>query len=306
MPEDHRLGSVARRLAATQRVLVVEDEHDIAEFLRAYFRASGYDFVHIDPDTPLAVLEELDAKDPDCVLLDLNLRGFSGAEVYRLLRTEPRYALLPVIVVSARPDAQDLVRVPGGIDAFVTKPFNVNTLAELVVERIASAAKLREAAGADDLTGLLGHEYVDARLVDELNVAAPDGPTAFALARLRSLSEIRATVGQEGSTYVVKELIRRARAMLPDDVAMGLSRTDELAMVIPGATAEEAARILTGALDTIGTVLELPGGARVPLLLAVGLASHPEHAGDADSLYMAADNALSEAVAGDLVLKISI
>jgi len=307
MPEDHRLGSVARRLAATQRVLVVEDEHDIAEFLRAYFRASGYDFVHIDPDTPLAVLEELDDKDPDCVLLDLNLRGFSGAEVYRLLRTEPRYALLPVIVVSARPDAQDLVRAPGGIDAFVTKPFNVNTLAELVVERIASAGKLRQAAEADELTGLLGHEYVDARLVDELNVAAADGgPTAFALARLRSLPEIRATVGQEGSTYVIKELLRRARAVLPDDVAMGLSRSDELALVIPGATAEEAARTLTGALDTIGAVLELPGGAEVPLHLAVGLASHPEHATDADSLYMAADNALSEAVEGDLVLKVSI
>ena len=148
MADDHRLGSVARRLAATQRVLVIEDEHDIADFLRAYFRASGYDLVHIDPDNPLAVLEALDANEPDCVLLDLNLRGFSGAEAYRLMRTEPRYALTPVIVVSARPDAQELVPARGGIDAFVTKPFNVNALAELVVERIASAERLRAASAA--------------------------------------------------------------------------------------------------------------------------------------------------------------
>jgi DNA-binding response OmpR family regulator len=305
MAEAHRLGSVARRLAATQRVLVVEDEHDIAEFLRAYFRASGYDLVHIDPDTPLAVLEELDDKEPDCVLLDLNLRGFSGAEVYRLLRSEPRYALLPVIVVSARPDAQDLVPSTGQLDAFVTKPFNVNTLAELVVERMAAAAELRADLEPDDALAL-GHEDVEARLLDELTVASPLGPTSFALARLRSLPEIRVTVGPEGSAYVVKELLRRTRSALPEDVVMGLTRTDELALVMPGVTAEEAARMLTGALDAIGAVIELPGGAEVPLHMAVGVAAHPEHAGDADSLYMAADNALSEAVDGDLELKVSI
>ena len=142
MAEDHRLGSVARRLAATQRVLVVEDEHDIADFLFAYFRASGYDLVHVDPDTPLAVLDALDEHKPDCVLLDLNLRGFSGAEAYRLLRTEDRYALLPVIVVSARPDARQLMEATGGVDAFVSKPFNVNSLADLVADRIASASRL--------------------------------------------------------------------------------------------------------------------------------------------------------------------
>jgi CheY-like chemotaxis protein len=306
MPEDHRLGSVARRLAATQRVLVVEDEHDIADFLRAYFRASGYDLVHIDPDTPLAVLEELDLKDPDCVLLDLNLRGFSGAEVYRLLRSDPRYALLPVVIVSARPDAQDLVQATGGVDAFVTKPFNVNTLAELVVERIASAAKLREAAGEDDITGLLGHEYVEARLLDELTVASPDTAAAFALVRLRSLGEITVAVGDEGAAYVAKELIRRARVLLPEDAALGLTRGDELAILLPGATAEEAARLLTGAIDAIGPTQELPGGAEVPLRFAIGVAAYPEHASDADGLYMAADNALADAVETKQPLVVSI
>lgn len=306
MPEDHRLGSVARRLAATQRVMVVEDEHDIADFLRAYFRASGYDLVHIDPDNPLAVLEALDAQDPDCVLLDLNLRGFSGAEAYRLLRSDPRYALLPVIVVSARPDAEQLMSATGGVDAFVTKPFNVNTLAELVVERIASAARLRESAGGGGVTGLLGHDYVEARLVDELTIAAPDNPTAFALVRLRSRSEIATMVGEEGSDYVARELIERAKELLPDDTALGLTRTDELAIVLPSCDAAEAAAQIRGAMDTIGTTFLLPGGAEVPLRFACGVAAYPEHAADADSLYMAADNALADAVAKDAALVVSI
>lgn len=305
MGNDHRLSSVARRLAATQRVLVIEDEQDIADFLRAYFRASGYDLVHIDPDTPLAVLEALDANSPDCVLLDLNLRGFSGAEAYRLLRTEPRYALTPVIIVSARPDAQDLVSARGGIDAFVTKPFNVNTLAELVVERIASAERLREASTAHAATGLLGHEYVEARLLDELTVAAPDRSAAFALVRLLSRAEISASVGTEGSDYVAKEIVRRGRELLPGDATLGLTRSDELAVLLPGLAADEAAKVLTFCIDSLDQV-RLPGGAEVPLRFAVGVASYPEHASDADGLYMAADAALAEAVDTDQPMAVAI
>ena len=305
MGDDHRLSSVARRLAATQRVLVIEDEQDIADFLRAYFRASGYDLVHIDPDTPLAVLEALDANNPDCVLLDLNLRGFSGAEAYRLLRTEPRYALTPVIVVSARPDAQELVPARGGIDAFVTKPFNVNTLAQLVVERIASAERLREASTTHAVTGLLGHEYVEARLLDELTVAAPDRPAAFALVRLLTVAEITASVGTDGSDYVAREVVRRARDLLPNDAALGLTRTDELAVLLPGLGAEDAAKVLRFALDSLSEVT-LPGGAEVPLRFAVGVAAYPEHASDADGLYMAADAALADAVDTNEQLRVAI
>jgi PleD family two-component response regulator len=305
MPEEPRLGSVARRLAATERVLVVEDEHDIADFLRAYFRASGYDLVHLDPDTPLEVLEALDEHKPDCVLLDLNLRGFNGVEAYRLLRTDERYALLPVIVVSARPDARELLSGVGGVDAFVTKPFNVNTLSDLVAERILSAAKLQRATSSDPVTGLLGHDYVEARLVDELTVVAPDGPAAFALVRVLSSAEIRTAVGADGSTYVARELIRRARELLSPDAALGLTRTDELAVLLPDCTADAAATVLRGAIDALASVT-LPGGAEVELRLAVGVAGYPEHASDADGLYMAADAALADAVDSQAPLRVAI
>ena len=295
MAEEHRMGSVARRLAATERVLVVEDEQDIADFLRAYFRASGYDLVHIDPNTPLEVLEALDVHKPDCVLLDLNLRGFSGAEAYRLLRTDERYALLPVIVVSARPDARQLLEATGGVDAFVTKPFNVNTLAGLVADRIASAARLATEAGLDPVTGLLGHEYVEARLVDELTVASPGEPTAFALARLLTLEDITTAVGDEGLEYVRREIVLRMRGLLPDTASFGLTRGGELAILLPGCEAREALPVLTIAVDGIAEI-GLPGGYEAEARFAVGLAGYPEHAADADGLYMAADAALTDAV----------
>ena len=305
MPDEHPLGSVARRLAATQRVLVVEDEQDIVDFLRAYFRASGYDLVSVDPDTAEDVCAAVDEHDPDCVLLDLNLRGFNGADAYRLLRTEPRHAYLPVIVVSARPDAQTLVPARGGIDAFVTKPFHVKSLADLVVERIASAQRLAAKAVVHEPTGLPGHDYVEARLLDELTVGGPHRPTAFALARLRGVEDIRTQVGEAGLEYVQRDLVRRLTTLLPAEACLGVTNTRELAVMLPGTAADDAARLLTGAAEALAAVT-LPGGAEVPVAFAVGLAAFPTHAADADALYMAADAALADAVERHQLLSIAL
>lgn len=298
MPDERPLSSVAKRLAATQRVLVVEDEQDIADFLRAYFRASGYDLVHVDPDSPEEVLAAVDELEPDCVLLDLNLRGFNGAEAYDLLCQDPRHAHLPVVVVSARPDAQSLVAARGGLDAFVTKPFHVASLADLVVERIASAERLAAKAGGRQGPRLLTHEEVEARLVEEIARAAGEEagrPTCFALARLRRLDDIALQVGDAGASYVRRELARRLPALLPAAASLGITAGGEVALLLPDTDEETAGRLLVDATDRLGT-MRLPGGAEVPLAFTIGLAAFPRHAADADSLYMAADAALAEAV----------
>ena len=241
------------------------------------------------------MLEALDEHHPDCVLLDLNLRGFSGVGAYRLLRTDERYALLPVIVVSARPDARELLSGVGGVDGFVTKPFNVNTLADLVAERIASAARLREETASDPNTGLLGQDYVEARLADELTVVAPDGPAAFALVRLLSA---RRSPPRSAPTARLRRPGARAPGprAAPDDAALGLTHTDELTVLLPGCTADQAVDLLQEAARTIEQV-QLPGGAEVDDPVG-GRAwpPTPSTPSDADELYMAADAALADAV----------
>src|SRR5256885_13878212 len=150
MADIGRRGSLSQRLSATTRILAVEDEDDIAEFLRAYFRASGYDLVHLDPSSPDDVVGAIDEHKPDLILLDYGLRGFSGDDAYRLIRAQERFAFVPVIVVtgdaSARARSADTAT---GLDGFVAKPFNVNTLAGLVAERIEAARTVSE-AGRDE------------------------------------------------------------------------------------------------------------------------------------------------------------
>ncbi len=293
MADDTKLGPVARRLAATQRVLCVEDEADIASFLRAYFRAAGYDFVHIDPGDDDAIVGAVEEHAPDLILLDVRLRGFTSIAAYRRLRSDERWNFVPVIMVSAQSE-QVLPETHKGLDAWVSKPFNTNVLAELVRTQLAAAAHLAE-RGRDDALAVMTQAYLEARLADEVAVSGSDGTFSFALVRLSSMEEIVAEVGRDGRDHLVATLVRDARRALPAEAVIGVTDTDEVAIVFPALDIDAAEQVLLPALRAAAGTFEFPGGATVPVTLACGLAAYPQHAVDTDGLFMAADAALAEA-----------
>ncbi len=300
MTEPNRPGSLAGRLAATTRILGIEDDADIAEFLRAYFRASGYDFVHADPDDAAAAMAAVEEHKPDCVLLDVGLRGYSGLDVYRQLRSGPAHRLLPVIVVTADMTVEPQARSTAiGIDGFVSKPFNVNTLADLVGHRIASARRLGEQGEIDEASGALSTAMLAARLADEIGVARAGGtPLAFALVTLRSTPELRSQLGLEGRAWVVRDLVTRAGPLIPDTVTLGRTDDGDLALVAPGTHSADAVTLLEDLLGSLRGVRQLPGGGDIRVDPVAGVAGYPQHASDAAGLFMAADAALADAVDG--------
>src|SRR5436190_620772 len=149
-PRPRRSGSLSSRLDPDETILVVEDEPDIANFLRAYFRASGQDVVHVDPTSAVQVAAAVGEHGPSCVLLDLNLRGFHGLDAYREIRKDEANAFVPVVIVTAdhsqamRHDALAL-----GVNAYVTKPFNVKELCQIVDEHVRRSAQSEAASRSD-------------------------------------------------------------------------------------------------------------------------------------------------------------
>lgn len=306
MTDRGRSGSLSNRLAATTRILAVEDEADIADFLRAYFRASGYDLIHLDPESTDDVMETVDRERPDLILLDFGLRGFSGLDAYRRVRGQERFAFLPVIVVTGDATARSkTIATASGLDGFVTKPFNVNTLADLVAERIDAARAMAE-AGRDEVLGVMTQAYLTARLTDEINSMSADHAVSFGLIQLRTLTAIDKESGQDGVTYVLRRVIDLLRKHLPVDAIVGRTDTDELAIVLPGPRDRHLEAPLATALAAVPAKIELPGGANVDVELVAGVAAFPQHAGSVDELYMAADAALSDALDGPGVIRSAI
>ncbi len=114
------------QFSATQtdmsRILVVEDNPDLAFGLRNNLEIEGYDVVLAD-DGPSGLTAARTAA-PDLIILDLMLPGLDGYRVLRTLREEGR--VTPVLILTARGEEADKVRgFRLGADDYVTKPFGV-------------------------------------------------------------------------------------------------------------------------------------------------------------------------------------
>jgi len=105
------------------RILVIEDDRDIAELLVHTLERSGYEASFVTSGTD--GLASVRARPPDLVVLDRMLPGMDGLEVCRALRASRLTAAVPVIMVTARAEEAD--RIAGlelGADDYVTKPFS--------------------------------------------------------------------------------------------------------------------------------------------------------------------------------------
>jgi two-component system alkaline phosphatase synthesis response regulator PhoP len=117
---------------APPRIMVVEDEADIAALIKHTLERNGTAQVDIVSSGD-AALKAVAAAPPDLMILDLNLPVIDGAEVCRLVRARQPTAGLPIIMLTARTAETD--RVAGlelGADDYVTKPFSLRELAARV------------------------------------------------------------------------------------------------------------------------------------------------------------------------------
>jgi two-component system, OmpR family, phosphate regulon response regulator PhoB len=115
------------RLGAKPRILVVEDESDMALLLAYNLEAEGYvvESVERGDEAELRLAED----PPDLVVLDWMLPGVSGLDICRRLRAREKTRRLPVIMVTARGEEAQRVRgLSIGADNYVVKPFSVPEL----------------------------------------------------------------------------------------------------------------------------------------------------------------------------------
>jgi len=110
------------------RVLMVEDEEDIAYIVRFLLERHGFVVEHVaDGRAALARIREGAA--PELVLMDLMLPFHDGLELVERLRGQPGWGALPVLMLTAKAREADIVRaLELGADDYVTKPFQPEEL----------------------------------------------------------------------------------------------------------------------------------------------------------------------------------
>ncbi len=109
------------------RILIVEDEEDLASLLEYNLKADGH--LPEVARSGAAAIARARASRPDLVLLDLMLPDISGTEVARLLKADPEGQKTRLIIVTAKGQEADRVRgLELGADDYVVKPFSVKEL----------------------------------------------------------------------------------------------------------------------------------------------------------------------------------
>ena len=134
-----------------KKVLIIEDEKDLAELLAFNLENEGYAAacVHDGKQGFEQACRDL----PDLILLDLMLPGMLGTEVCKALRKDPRTARTPIIMITAKSDEID--RVVGfevGADDYIVKPFSMREVTLRVKAVLRRSAPEAAALSADLVT----------------------------------------------------------------------------------------------------------------------------------------------------------
>ncbi len=229
-----------------EKILVVDDDPDIAKFIQATLTKAGYD-VAIAYDGREA-LEAAETRRPDLVLLDIMLPTIDGFEVASELRRRARLTGTAIIVVTARGLTADRLRgLALGVDDYIVKPFEP----EILLARVRVALRrLSDIRSLSPLTGLPGTVLIEAEIRRLLEAREPFALLYVDLDHFKALNDTKGwDVGNRlilATAAIVEEAVLRFAG--PDGFVGHIGGDDFVALCPPEA-AEDAARWICERFD---------------------------------------------------------
>ena len=212
------------------KILIIEDDLDIAEMLNAYFRVQGYDVFAVNWGED--GIRSSQTVHPDLVILDIRLPDIDGYEVARRLRADRRTQEVPIIFLTEKRERAD--RLQGlelGADDYITKPFDVQELRLRVRNAL---QRVSQGSLTNPVSGLPEGALVDERLDEVLK----KGGWAILLVSLENIEAFRETYGFVASDDVLRAvslmILNTMREVSAADDFLGhVSPTDFVLIVSP-------------------------------------------------------------------------
>jgi DNA-binding response OmpR family regulator len=145
-------------------LLFVDDNEDMRHMVRDLLESSGHE-IALAADGPSA-LEAVRSREPDLLILDLNMPGLSGYDVCRAVKTNPGTSRVPVLMLTAQSSVEHkLEGFEAGADDYLPKPFDARELRA----RVSALLRLvRREADRNPTSGLPGGHAIDDVLISLL------------------------------------------------------------------------------------------------------------------------------------------
>jgi len=258
-----------------EKILIVEDDLDIAEMLTAYFRVQGYEVFTVNWGED--GVRAAQTVHPDLVILDIRLPDIDGYEVARRLRGDRRTKEIPIIFLTEKRDRADRLRgLEIGADDYITKPFDVQ---ELRLRVRNSLRRMGQGSLTNPVSGLPDGALVDERLTECLQ----KGAWSILLVSLENLDAFREAYG-----FVASDDVLRAVSLMiynamrevgaPDDFLGHLTPSDFVLVVAPENLTAMKKRIqsrLEQSLDYFYPIRDREAALKMPSRLSLRIAEIP-------------------------------
>ena len=242
--------------AGGERVLVVDDDPDIARFVEVNLRTYGYE-VHVASDG-LEALDKAHDLRPELILLDVMMPNLDGFEVAQRLRSDPRTRNVSIIMLTAKAMSADKVLgLTAGADDYIIKPFDP---IELVARVKGVLRRAREMKSMSPLTGLPGN----LRIQDEIHrLVQSEAPFALLYADLDNFKAyndhygfLRGDNAIQLTARVLQDVVTN---MVGEDAFVGHVGGDDFTAICPPDLAESLCQAIVESFDREVAALYDPG-----------------------------------------------
>jgi two-component system, cell cycle response regulator len=274
------------------RILVVDDVPDNVEILDARLASRGYEIVTAANGEE--ALERVRENPPHLILLDVMMPGMDGHEVARRIKDDARLPFIPIILVTALTEAEDVVQgLESGADDHISKPYNFRELearvrAMLRIKRLQDELdlknrelelanhRLKKLSITDGLTELFNHRHVHELLHDEFERTLRTGdPLAVAMIDLDRFKQVNDTYGHPTGDVILYETARIIRDTAREIDMVGRYGGEEFIAILPGTDESEAEAFGERVRAAVEEHVFRDGSTEVRMTMSAGVAVLP-------------------------------
>jgi len=227
---------------AHERILIVDDEHDIVKVLTSRLKANNYETS--SACTGEEALQRIAQIPPDLVLLDIMMPGISGLELKAELNKNDETRSIPVIFVTARSQSAD--KITGlrlGVDDYITKPFDSEELLARVEATLQRRKFYERVSMTDGLTGVYNVAFFKKQIGLFFQLAQRhENIFSLAIIDINDFKQINDTYGHPVGDFVLKKIAEVLRMVLRETDVITRYGGDEFVIILPE-TDEEAAHL---------------------------------------------------------------
>jgi two-component system cell cycle response regulator len=285
-------------------VLLVEDSAVIRALVRRMLVAGGHTVAEAaDGPAALAICRE---RQPDVVLLDVEMPEMSGFDVLAAMKADPGLRDIPVVFLTGRSNTADIVDgLRLGAHDYLRKPCEPTELQARVqaaarVKRLQDELRQRNQeldllSRTDSLTGLHNRRHVEEYLARVTSLARRNAePIAVLIVDIDHFKSVNDGHGHDAGDAVLREVANRMTSNVRLEDMIGRWGGEEFLAVLPGTPAQGAAELAERLRQVVAVEpCRLPGGGTIQVTVSLGCAA--SMLADAGTLVRSADAALYEA-----------